>query len=175
MIWITSALFSKVAQATETPLHITELTDQSLRRHNVEAWIENERIAQDDIVIFYFAGHGYRKWRDRTIWPRGGFPINNETVNFPRLMSKLLAKSAAFYLVVFDSCNEFIGSKRGAMVLRDSMQKTTPRWKKILKKTKTKSCATHDQNAKYLMSLHKKHRSFRENKKSLDRGGKYKK
>lgn len=105
-----TCFFSKIAELAKIPFQDCYLSGSNLTIPNVEAWIENEHIAPDDVIIFYYSGHGFRKWKDHVIWPRGAFSFKKEEVNFFKLMEKLFNKSAAFCLVLFDCCNDF--SKR---------------------------------------------------------------
>lgn len=102
--------FSYLSSVTKVPIYIKILTtdNQTLTRSHVMHWIRKEPIAHDDIVIFYYTGHGAREPKSPTIWPFGCFldeKYNEEGVEFSKLLTELFSRNAALYLALFDCCN----------------------------------------------------------------------
>lgn len=95
---------SLLADACAVQLFKKELmtSDGTLTKEAIRAWVKQAPIEEDDVVIFYFSGHGYRDRKSKTIWPYGQF---DNGVVFSKMIDALFSKKAAFYIVLLDCCN----------------------------------------------------------------------
>lgn len=93
-------------------LNLTTLCDNHFRSDDVIAWLRNLPKVSNDIVIFYYSGHGRRDaltkpWPVLAIWNSEHFPRplgGAAVINFLKQNTQRLA------LVLFDCCNK--GSDR---------------------------------------------------------------
>jgi hypothetical protein len=98
--------FTYIASACGMPLYMKTLRSPELRQANIEAWIKKAAIAEDDVVILYYSGHGGRSRNSPTIWPVGSV-CEKYKVDFTLIIEKLLSKRAALSVVLLDCCNTF--------------------------------------------------------------------
>src|SRR4029077_12855072 len=103
--------FDYMAKSKAMSLYAKAINGSELAQRNIEGWLQNAQVGKEDILVFYFTGHGGRyKKTTPTIWPFGCFR-NNEHVDFSSLIEKLLHKQAALTLVILDCCNVFDSSR----------------------------------------------------------------
>ncbi len=100
-----------VCDAINMPLHIKELKGKALTKTQVRKWIGSDAITSDDIVLFYFTGHGFRTEKTRTIWPCIFFPAKKEIIEFTDIINEFTKKSAALCVIIADCCNNFYQEK----------------------------------------------------------------
>lgn len=100
--------FATIANATGMGLRIKELYGPMLTRKQIEAWIDREPIAEDDVIFFYYTGHGVRSRKSKTIWPCAYFPHDEEMVEMQTLIEKLIRRPAALHLIIADCCNNYV-------------------------------------------------------------------
>lgn len=105
--------FSYIASVIDLPIRVTKLTsaDETLSRYHIMRWIHKQRVGSDDILVFYFSGHGGREHENSIIWPSGiienekrGVPI----VEFSEIAKRLLSKKPSLCMVLLSCCNVFI-------------------------------------------------------------------
>lgn len=107
--------FSYLCAVSKIPLHIKKLTKAkgNLTQKHILTWIRKESVAQDDVIILYYTGHGTRTHMSRTIWPLAYFPETpDKNIRFSDIIEKLFEKRAALYLVLLDCCNS-LGEPKG--------------------------------------------------------------
>ena len=97
-----------IASATSMNLRAKVLNGSHLTKEVVSKWVEDSNIQSDDIVFFYFTGHGLRTDKNQTIWPCIYFPPKKEIVDFCEIIDKLTSKRAALCIIIADCCNNFI-------------------------------------------------------------------
>lgn len=77
------------------------------------------KIKSDDIVVFYFSGHGYRHTQQTVPWPNMMFDPSRPGINLQYVADILWSKKPQFALVVSDCCNNYI--ERGFFGNADKM------------------------------------------------------
>lgn len=71
--------------------------------------IRNAPIKNDDVVVFYYSGHGYRtNAKGSSPWPNLYFSTPQKGVKYETVMDILHAKQPRFLLTMVDVCNSFI-------------------------------------------------------------------
>ena len=105
-------------------------------------------------------------------------------VSVGEAVKKLFFEKHGFIIVVAPSPGETSSgdvtnggyfTKSFLRVLKKDLQKSRPEWQEIFDRAKMKSSNENDQNAQYLVSLHKHRKSFQEDKKYFDEGSLYEK
>ncbi len=98
--------FSYIAELCKIPIHVAKITssDKNLTYNRLTTLIKKKRISRNDVIVFYFSGHGSRDWHTRLIWPRMGF--SDRSINSTLIIEKLIKKKAALTLAFIDCCNK---------------------------------------------------------------------
>ncbi len=114
----------KSLDAISSQLHIklqlTTLTGSKLNSHNVSHWLRSIPQATQDIVFFYYSGHGTRQLYDQGPWPTLIFPKKKN--RFPQMyqgssVHKYLQKRKARLSIIFFDCCNGMPSRRPSNLL----------------------------------------------------------
>ena len=97
-----------IAQATGMKLHLKELSGNQLTQYRFEEWLAKSAILPDDVVFFYYTGHGLRTEKTSTMWPSIYFPPKKEVLDFHQLVRKITSRPASLFITIADCCNNFI-------------------------------------------------------------------
>lgn len=111
------ALFRDAALSSRIRFNAVEITDDRFTSAQVKAAIANLRTGPNDIVVFYYSGHGFRHPGSRTDFPQmdlreGAFqvPDATNTLNLDfDIFQPLRMKNQRLLLVVGDCCNKSSG------------------------------------------------------------------
>ncbi len=105
-----------VATFLNLPLNYVEISGTKFGKANVETALNNLKPGTNDIVIFYYSGHGYSNDRNAAeAYPQ--FDLRQSrfddilvaTLNASEVFSKIKAKNARLNLVITDCCNSSLG------------------------------------------------------------------
>lgn len=98
-----SAFFTQIAQSLGYVNKMTRYSGSDFKSANAVAAVDALTIADDDIVVFYYSGHG-ANWDDDE-WPRMAFLDRSysETAIYNKLRTK--CSSAKLILCISDCCN----------------------------------------------------------------------
>lgn len=115
VINITSQI-KDVATFLGLPLNLVEVSGAKFGKANVETALNNLKPGSNDIVIFYYSGHGYSNDRNANEqYPQ--FDLRQSrfddifvaTMNASEVFDKIKAKNARLNLVITDCCNSSLG------------------------------------------------------------------
>lgn len=105
-----------VATFLKIPLNIVEVSGSNFGKAGVETALNNLKTGTNDIVIFYYSGHGYSNDRNANeAYPQ--FDLRQSrfddilvaTMNASEVLNKIKAKNARLNLVFTDCCNSSLG------------------------------------------------------------------
>lgn len=96
--------------AATTGLHLKEkiLADGLFEQKAVVDCIRDLKVKSQDVVLFYFSGHGYRTRVKDTCWPFLYFGCRHQTIDLNYIANVLRSKHPRFALVIADCCNNYI-------------------------------------------------------------------
>ncbi|MBA3239425.1 MAG: caspase family protein [Parachlamydiaceae bacterium] len=77
-------------------------------RENVIRKIEQLVIEPDDVVVVYFAMHGYRFREKASIWPNIFFGESDNGLEMEYIISKIRYKKPRMFMAIADSCNSYV-------------------------------------------------------------------
>lgn len=123
------AMMSKIATNTEMKLKEVIIKDNMTTATNMMKSIKSLNVQEDDVVIFYFSGHGYRTAsKGDSPWPNLYFSIRDEGVEYEKVVSILQNKNPRLLVTISDVCNNMIPDRGApvlvrAMVLRGEVEK----------------------------------------------------
>ena len=100
----------------------TILKGKKLAVQPFSKWIESLSISPNDVVIFYYSGHGFHKTEDESPWP--SFFLKSARKNLfivtgDKIYEHLKQKPTQFTLVLFDCCNYDLSLKERALISKE--------------------------------------------------------
>jgi hypothetical protein len=114
--------FKKIADSINIPIVITKLSGGSFNMPSVKKAIANKKIGVNDIVIFYYSGHGFRLKGDQgNPFPEMALyydpqPSWNHIVaksyNLENIFNDIQTKKARLSIVLGDCCNTPVNIRR---------------------------------------------------------------
>lgn len=106
-----------VSTFLKLPLNFIEISGNKFGKANVEAAINNLKPGTNDIVIFYYSGHGYsndqqsgKQYPQFDLRQSRFEDIMEATLNVADVYERIKAKNARLNLVFSDCCNSSLGT-----------------------------------------------------------------
>ena len=109
-----TAEMKATAQALKVNFEPYFFTDADFTAAMANEVLEGLTVASDDIIFFYYTGHGARSPGDKTRWPQLAFKDDNQQTTVNTFISlhevdQILAKKGAkFRVVLADCCNSVV-------------------------------------------------------------------
>jgi hypothetical protein len=106
--------FRTVADELAIQLDTITIFGNNFNKANVQKAIDKLKPAPDDIVVFYYSGHGFRYPTDSSEYARMSFRIDPSAdlkannLGIEDIYKQLLKKHAKFTLVLGDCCNRLV-------------------------------------------------------------------
>lgn len=110
--------FKEIAQALGYSYNETIIDGESFKKAIIKAEIDKLSPNASDIVVFMYAGHGFRFEDDTDQYPRmqlrykGEIASEDDYLAVSEVYNTLKSKNALFTLVITDCCNNSIGISR---------------------------------------------------------------
>ena len=79
--------------------------EERLSHRNLRAALANVPAGEDDVILFYYSGHGMGDDAGQTIWPSLYFEDN--AFAYEQLLAPLQAKNPRLLIIITDACNNF--------------------------------------------------------------------
>jgi hypothetical protein len=95
----------QIGDALHLPVSITLLKNHQVNKVDISRALKKLSIDSDDIVIFYYTGHGFRKPHQQSQWPNLYFTQNQTHLSFDEIIGTISSKKPRFALVIADCCN----------------------------------------------------------------------
>ncbi len=99
------SILEHIAQETGLKLKIKILEGAELRVKNVSDWLVNLKRKSNDIVLFYYSGHGYRVATTKGKWPNIYFPIKRQAIQGSWIIDAIAKIKPRLSLILMDCCN----------------------------------------------------------------------
>lgn len=108
--------FREIAKAIGLPFQKYVINGDKFTKENAEKTIRNLKVSKNDVVLFYYSGHGFR-WSNQTDrYPQLDMryseytPLGEETALALSDVSKMItAKGARLNIILSDCCNSDVG------------------------------------------------------------------
>ncbi len=108
----TLKIFSAIAETLKIPFSSNEVTGMEFSKKNVLNAITSTITGDNDIIVFYYSGHGYSKKNTPNLFPYLDLRINTSTqkladeeINIEDIYKMIKAKKGRVKLVLSDCCN----------------------------------------------------------------------
>lgn len=98
----------EIAKYTGYPTKIVELVGVNLKAASIKKVLDELRIEKEDLVFFYYCGHGFRTSSKEDPWPYFYLSGENSYVDFDRIKHRLEEKNPRFLLAIADCCNNIV-------------------------------------------------------------------
>lgn len=106
-----------VSTFLKLPLNYVEVSGSKFGKDNVDAAINSLKPGADDIVIFYYSGHGYSNDQQSSqLYPQFDLrqsrfdDIYVATLNVSDVYNRIKAKNARLNIIISDCCNSSLGT-----------------------------------------------------------------
>lgn len=108
--------FENIARVLNIPINKQIIYDNNFNKSNVINAINDLQVNPNDIVVFFYRGHGFR-WKDqKSDWPQMDMRTSslenidtNSSISIAYVYNKIVEKGARLNLVFGDLCNTDIG------------------------------------------------------------------
>lgn len=93
-----------------TGLHMKtqQLAAQAYTLENVLSSLERIEVESDDVIFFYYAGHGYHPVNLQSPWPAMVSPKSVAHLPLDTVIALIESKKPAFAIVLADCCNDYL-------------------------------------------------------------------
>ncbi len=105
-------LVNRISQQTGLTLQSVSLEGEQFTQAQVESALDKLTVANDDVVIFYYSGHGGRALNKTTRWP--SLALNkkatgaNSLFDFDNIIERLQQQRPRLVLAIADACNDVV-------------------------------------------------------------------
>ncbi len=100
--------FKKIALFTGLNIQEHIFKARELNTGNIFPFLQSLTVGGDDVVFFYFCGHGYRTSEKESPWPYLCFSCEHVAVDFSIIAECLKNKAPRFMIAFGECCNHFI-------------------------------------------------------------------
>lgn len=97
-----------LADTAELKLHLTSCLDKEATPKHLLEIIKNLKVDSDDVIFFYFAGHGFRDKNKKDSFPHLLFEETETACDFISLTQDLVDKGPRLLISLSDCCNNYI-------------------------------------------------------------------
>jgi hypothetical protein len=94
-----------IAHETGLSLKSKTLTGEDLNRTNLLQWLKSLPHSSQDVVFFYFSGHGFRTEDVKSPWPYLFFISKSEIMPSSQISRFLKKVNSRLTIVLYDCCN----------------------------------------------------------------------
>ncbi len=100
-------LTTSISNYTGLALNRKEIKGDQLTHQRVMANLNSLSVKENDVVIFYYSGHGYNP--GQTKWP--AMNLGDKTLTLRSVFDLIKRKNPRFFLVIADTCNVAISNR----------------------------------------------------------------
>jgi len=102
-----------IAEALHVPLSQSTLVEKNYTPDKIKNWIR--AIRKEDIVLFYYSGHGFRPKKKSIPWPSLACKTvvrkKSHFISGKEIISSVKKRHPRFSLILFDCCNDPLHAK----------------------------------------------------------------
>jgi len=99
----------KISKYTQLNLEQVVFQDDDVTPWNVLGVLQNIEISSDDVVVFFFSGHGFRTDdKNPNPWPNLYFSLYGKGVDYQEVIDILKEKQPRLLVTVLNACNSYV-------------------------------------------------------------------
>ncbi|MEZ5047261.1 MAG: caspase family protein [Chitinophagaceae bacterium] len=124
----------EISHYMDFQMNIRKVVDDRYNKKNLVSEFKLLKPASNDIVIFYYSGHGFRKESDKRRSPYIDLRSKDEedylieSMNMQDVFEIIKKKGARFNLVLSDCCNSFVEAKNATGSKPFQQKSIAPEW-----------------------------------------------
>jgi hypothetical protein len=111
-------LVKSISEYTGMTLNSHLVSGNQLSRANVEKAISSISAGSDDVIFFFWNGHGFNDEKSNSEFPTMYLGNWQNTLGLEEVANKLGQKKPRLLIVIGDTCNKPMGDSRGADIAR---------------------------------------------------------
>lgn len=96
-----------IANSLSTRAHVSMWDGYHAEKNHIFNAINQISLKSDDILIFYYSGHGCRTPEKKSKWPLLHFSHYHQYVDLDEVIAFVKGQNAGFSMVIADCCNDF--------------------------------------------------------------------
>ncbi|MBT3360124.1 MAG: hypothetical protein HN403_10915 [Rhodospirillales bacterium] len=100
---------NQIARMTGLNVRETLVRGKNFKLNKVGAAINGLKVDSDDVILFYYSGHGFRTKQKTYKWPFFYFH-SNEPLDYAWVIQALKAKGARLTITLTDACNNVVNA-----------------------------------------------------------------
>lgn len=113
---------NRIGHYTGMKLDQKHFTGKTARTAKIMQYIENLKVGNNDLIVFYFSGHGYRTpSKGSDPWPNLYFETEKVGIDLSDLVEQLREKNARLTVVMADCCNNVLSDKYAPPLVKKAM------------------------------------------------------
>lgn len=97
--------FKAIAEDTALKLNLHEVKGSTLSKDGLISWLERTKVKKDDVLMFYYTGHGFRSQVRSDKWPSMHFTKKKERLSLSQVIHQIKKKHPRLAIVLCDACN----------------------------------------------------------------------
>ncbi|CDZ79916.1 putative protein containing caspase domain protein [Candidatus Rubidus massiliensis] len=105
-------------EVTNLKINSLNLTESNFNAKTIWSCLKEKQINANDIILFYYTGHGYRNEFQETVWPSLYLTNEKAGLDFTDILQILQEKRPALLLALADCCNNIIPSKFAPPIIK---------------------------------------------------------
>ena len=121
-----------IAKSGNYNLKLTVFYDKKSNASDVLQSIKKMKPKSDDLVLFYYSGHGYRtSINEGDPWPNLDFPYENKGIRLKKIIDLIKIKKAGLSIILADCCNLKIPQKMAPVILKGTSHVISAKQKRL--------------------------------------------
>jgi hypothetical protein len=101
-------MMEAMAEVTGLDYHQVVFSEETFLKHHVLRFMQYLNVGSDDVVLFYYSGHGGRSASKVSKWPDLLFRLDDEMVDLELMAKTVSGMRPRLGLVIADACNNVL-------------------------------------------------------------------
>ncbi|MEM7120303.1 MAG: caspase family protein [Pseudomonadota bacterium] len=120
-------MLDDIAKQTDMDLKLQTISGNAFTAKSIDQALNNIKPGTDDVVFFYYSGHGERDLKSSDPWPE--WNVNGQLVPYSDVLSRLDNGAPRLVIALSDACNRDLrNSVVGATIVSDDGHGSKEQW-----------------------------------------------